>query len=240
MNCTTENALQGRTCWPAVGPQAPAVAFFKVCLYCSFLAKVMPPLEQPASGNCKVGAVKALHFSFTWDSFPSKAHCQVRPSFLLVCLRVQLPVLPSPILSSFLSQTSISKKPLAPRAVCFLSIWSATAEKQSLCFCIFGVTTLIPRMNVWWTGQNSINKHKPIFAHLHWSHAIKGRAACVLKNTILYPLSILQWALQPHLVIKSSSSSSSHYAEWKIFNEILDKRIFRATDSSAKHKELLG
>lgn len=46
--------------------------------------------------------------------------------------------------------------------------------------------------------------------------------------------------MQLYLVIKNSSSSSSHYAEQKIFNEILYERKFRATENSAEHEQLLG
>lgn len=73
-------------------------------------------------------------------------------------------------------------------------------------------------MDIDQTAQNSINNLRPLFACLKLEPHNKSKGNLCASKYKFFP--IIQLAMQLCLIIKSSSSSSSHYAEQKIFNEM--------------------
>lgn len=117
-----------------------------------------------------------------------------------------------------------------------LRVFSLKHQKSRVYASIFFVSiALIPKMVIHSTTQNSVVNIMPIFSHGQLETCNKTKTTIVPNNTILFfpPLLNKQCG---YTVIKSQNSSSSHYAEEKIFNEILYQRRSETNETSAKHK----
>lgn len=120
LSCVTQTSLQGGHADQLWRQQDPAATFFKVSLSYSLLAQGHALLEQPAPGNCARPGDKCHHFSLMWGSSDQqcspRAPCQLREA-LSFYIRLQQLILPSPVLSSCLSQkliTNILNPKLSP------------------------------------------------------------------------------------------------------------------------------
>ena len=129
VHCATQRALPGRTCWPAVRTQAPAVPF-RVSLSSSLRAQSGAfPGAACIWQLCKVGVQRPpfqLDGGQLWQATLTQSPLPGWLRYYWSASEFNSFIPPRHVLSTFLLQMPISNKHLTPQVLCFQRIVSTT------------------------------------------------------------------------------------------------------------------